>query len=43
MADDHHDAVFIRFGQFQAGAYGRLGIFALIAILLTATRYFNLW
>lgn len=44
MADDNpRDAVYVKFGRFQAGAYGRLGIIALVTIMLTAAKYLHVW
>lgn len=35
MADDPfpRDAIFVKFGRFQAGAFGRLAIVALLAVV----------
>jgi len=42
--DPHsRNAIFIKYGRFQAGAYGWLGIVALVAVFLLLARYLNLW
>lgn len=48
MAEDNHfprDAIFIKFGRFQAGAFGRLAIIALIglAVVYLAGKGLNAW
>jgi hypothetical protein len=47
MADDPipRDALFIKFGRFQAGASGPIGILALIAVAMgfMAGRAWGLW
>lgn len=47
MSDDPFpkDAIFIKWGRFQAGIFGRLAIVGIIAILalLVAGRVFGLW
>jgi hypothetical protein len=47
MPDDPfpREALFIKWGRFQAGAFGRLAILALLGIVaaLIAGRAFGLW
>jgi hypothetical protein len=47
MADDPfpRDALFIKFGRFQAGAFGRLAILALMGLAagFMVGRAFGLW
>jgi hypothetical protein len=37
------NAIFIKYGRLQAGAYGWSGIIAVVTIFLIAAKYFRVW